>query len=89
MFFTFYGLGLLKKNLDLKVSPLGNAAMEMPMAGGHMKMPNLVGMLPGVTNMTSSMMKGMIKKKGVAFHPRTSRSGHRSRYSHGRLPDDH
>ncbi len=69
MFFTFYGLGLLKKKLDLKVSPLGNAAMEMPMAGGHMKMPNLVGMLPGVTNMTSSMMKGMIKKKGVASIP--------------------
>ena len=66
MFFTFYGLGLLRKDLDLKVSPLGNAAMEMPMAGGHMKMPNLVGMLPGVTNMASSMMKGMIKKKGVA-----------------------
>jgi len=69
MFFTFYGLGLLKKKLDLKVSPLGNAAMEMPMAGGHMKMPNLVGMLPGVTNAASSMMKSMIKKKGVASIP--------------------
>ena len=66
MFFTFYGLGLLKKKLNLKVSPLGNAAMEMPMAGGHMKMPNLVGMLPGVTGMASSMMKNMLKKKGVA-----------------------
>ena len=66
MFFTFYGLALLKKKLNLKVSPLGNAAMEMPMAGGHMKMPNLVGMLPGVTGMASSMMKNMLKKKGVA-----------------------
>jgi peroxiredoxin family protein len=66
MFFTFYWLCLVKIKLNLKVSPLGNAAMEMPMAGGHMKMPNLVGMLPGVTNMASSMMKGMIKKKGVA-----------------------
>ena len=69
MFFTFYGLGLLKKDLNLKVSPLGNAAMEMPMAGGHMKMPNMIGMLPGVTNMASSMMKSMIKKKGVASIP--------------------
>ncbi|WP_371310763.1 DsrE/DsrF/DrsH-like family protein [Hyphomonas sp.] len=66
MFFTFYGLGLLKKNLNLRVSPLGNAAMEMPMMGGHMRMPNIVGMLPGVTGMATSMMKGMIKKKGVA-----------------------
>ncbi len=69
MFFTFYGLGLLKKKLNLKVSPLGNAAMEMPIAGGHMKMPNLVGMLPGVTGMASGMMKSMIKKKGVASIP--------------------
>ena len=46
MFFTFYGLPLLKKDLNLKVTPLGNAAMEMPMAGGHMVMPNIVGMLP-------------------------------------------
>ncbi len=66
LFFTFYGLGLLKKDLNLKMSPLGNAAMEMPMAGMHMKMPNIVGMIPGVTGAASSMMKGMMKKKGVA-----------------------
>ena len=66
MFFTFYGLGLLKKKLDLSVTTLGNSAMEMPMMGGHMKMPNIIGVLPGMTAMTSSMMKGLIKKKGVA-----------------------
>ena len=66
MFFTFYGLGLLKKKLDLSVTTLGNSAMEMPMMGGHMKMPNIVSVLPGMTAMTSSMMKGLIKKKGVA-----------------------
>lgn len=66
MFFTFYGLGLLKKKLDLTVTPLGNSAMEMPMMGGHMKMPNLLGVMPGMTSIASSMMKSMIKKKGVA-----------------------
>ncbi|MDE2561163.1 MAG: DsrE/DsrF/DrsH-like family protein [Sphingomonadales bacterium] len=66
MFFTFYGLSLLKKKLDLTVNPLGNTAMEMPMMGGHMKMPNIIGMLPGMTGMATSMMKDMIKKKGVA-----------------------
>ena len=66
MFFTFYGLGLLKKKLDLSVTTLGNSAMEMPMMGGHMKMPNIIGVLPGMTAMTSNMMKGLIKKKGVA-----------------------
>ena len=66
MFFTFYGLGLLKKDLKLKFTPLGNPAMEMPMMGGHMAMPNLVGMLPGVGAAAGTMMKNLIKKKGVA-----------------------
>lgn len=66
MFFTFYGLGLLKKKLDLQVSTLGNPAMQMPMMGMHMTMPNIIGMLPGVDAGASAMMKNMIKKKGVA-----------------------
>jgi len=66
MFFTFYGLVLLKKNLDLKMTPIGNPAMEMPMMGMHMGMPNVVGMLPGVDAACTTMMKNMIKKKGVA-----------------------
>ncbi len=66
MFFTFYGLGLLKKKLDLQISALGNPAMKMPMMGMHMTMPNMVAMLPGVDAGASMMMKNMIKKKGVA-----------------------
>lgn len=66
MFFTFYGLPLLKKDLNLKFTPLGNAAMEMPMMGTHMAMPNMVSMLPGVGSMAGTMMKNLIKKKGVA-----------------------
>ena len=66
MFFTFYGLGLLKKDMDLSVTTLGNSAMEMPMMGGHMKMPNIMGMMPGMTGLTTRMMKDMISKKGVA-----------------------
>ena len=49
LFFTFYGLPLLLKDLDLKMSPLGNPAMKMPMAGAHMGMPNVMSMIPGVT----------------------------------------
>jgi len=66
MCFTFYGLGLLKKKLDLKITPLGNAAMEMPMMGGHMVMPNAIAMIPGVDRAATVMMKNLIKKKGVA-----------------------
>jgi len=66
MFFTFYGLPLLLKDLDLKVTTLGNTAMKMPMMGGHMAMPNLVSAIPGMERMTSTMMKNLIQKKGIA-----------------------
>jgi len=66
MFFTFYGLPLLKKDLNLKFTTLGNAAMEMPLMGGHIAMPNILGALPGVDAAAATMMKNLIKKKGVA-----------------------
>lgn len=66
MFFTFYGLQLLKKDLDLKISTLGNPAMQMPMGGMHMSLPNLVSAIPGVDRAATTMMKNLIKKKGVA-----------------------
>lgn len=66
MFFTFYGLQLLKKELDLQISPLGKPDMAMPMMGMHMKMPNMLAMLPGVNSASTTMMKNLIKKKGVA-----------------------
>ncbi len=66
MFFTFYGLPLLKKKLNMKFTPLGNPAMEMPMMGGHMAMPNLMSVLTGVGAMAGGMMKNLMAKKGVA-----------------------
>ncbi len=66
MFFTFYGLPLLLKKLDLQVSPLGNPAMKMPFMGMHVGLPNIVGAIPGVEAAASVMMKNLIKKKGVA-----------------------
>ena len=66
MFFTFYGLTLLKKKLNLHISTLGNPAMQMPMFGMHIGMPNLVSALPGVDAAASAMMKNLIKRKGVA-----------------------
>ena len=66
MFFTFYGLTLLKKQLDLGVTALGNPAMKMPMMGMHIGLPNMMGAIPGVDAMATGMMKNLIKKKGVA-----------------------
>jgi len=63
IFFTFYGLEIVKKeNADkLKVSPLGNPAMPMPMP-----IPTLVSSLPGMEAIATAMMKSMCKKHGVA-----------------------
>ena len=69
MFFTFYGLNLLMKDLSLQISSLGNPAMKMPMMGMHMGMPNIVSAIPGVDAAASKMMKNLIKKKGVASIP--------------------
>ncbi len=66
MFFTFYGLPLLLKKLDPRLTVLGNPAMKMPMMGMHVGMPNLAGVIPGVDGMATTMMKNLIKKKGVA-----------------------
>ena len=65
MFFTFYGLQLLKKKLDLKVSPLGNPGMPMPMAMNKW-FPVLGTAMPGMETMMTAMMKNTIKSKGVA-----------------------
>ena len=65
IFFTFYGLQLLKKDLNLKVSPLGNPGMPMPM-GMDKWFPVLGTALPGMESMMTMMMKNTMKKKGVA-----------------------
>lgn len=62
IFFTFYGLQLLRKDLsDVKISPLANPAMPMPVP-----MPVVVQMLPGMESMATMMMKQKMKSKGVA-----------------------
>ena len=62
IFFTFYGLQLLRKDLSgIAISPLANPAMPMPVP-----MPVIVSMLPGMEAMATMMMKAKMKKKGVA-----------------------
>ena len=65
MYFTFYGLQLLRKDLNLKVSPLGNPGMPMPM-GMDKWFPVLGTTIPGMESIMTSMMKNTIKSKGVA-----------------------
>ena len=74
VFFTFYGLTLLKKRITAKVAPQTNPAMPMKMPFGpkgfqevEWPMPNmLMGNIPGFETMATSLMKETFKKKGVA-----------------------
>ena len=61
IFFTFYGLQLLTKNPKLKVSPLGNPAMPMPVP-----VPSIIQIIPGLEWFATWMMKRKIKNKGIA-----------------------
>lgn len=62
IYFSFYGLQLLRRDLDhIKVSPLGNPAMPMPVP-----MPTIAMALPGMEGMATQMMKSTLKKKGIA-----------------------
>ena len=74
VFFTFYGLTLLKKDIKAKVAPATNPAMPMKMPFGpkgfqnfEWPMPNLLmGNVPGFETMATSLMKQTFKNKGVA-----------------------
>jgi len=77
IFFTFYGLLLLKKEIRVDVSPLGNPAMPMKMPFGpkwfqsyDWPMPNiLMGGVPGFEKVATGLMKMTFKNKGVATVP--------------------
>ncbi|MBH31374.1 MAG: peroxiredoxin family protein [Candidatus Marinimicrobia bacterium] len=74
IFFTFYGLTLLTKDIKPKVAPHTNPAMPMKMPFGpegfqqiEWSMPNvLMGNIPGFETMATSLMKQTFKNKGVA-----------------------
>ena len=77
LFFTFYGLALLKKDLKPNISPLGNPAMPMKMPFGpqwfqgiEWNMPNLLmAGVPGFERLATSLMKMTVKNHGVASIP--------------------
>ena len=74
VFFTFYGLELLKKELRLEISPLGNPSMPMKMPFGpewfqgiNWNIPNAsVAGVPGFEKLATGLMKQTVKNRGVA-----------------------
>jgi peroxiredoxin family protein len=61
IFFTFFGLdAIIDKRMDkLSVATVGNSAMRMP---GGLKMPTLLGAIPGMSAFATYMMKKEMDK---------------------------
>ncbi len=61
LFFTFFGLdAIIDKRMDkLSVATVGNSAMRMP---GGLKMPTLLGAIPGMSAFATYMMKREMEK---------------------------
>ncbi|WP_299024257.1 DsrE/DsrF/DrsH-like family protein [uncultured Thermanaerothrix sp.] len=69
IFFTFWGLDLINKHRvdHLELPPVANTSMKMNMMGipGNLGIPNLVGVLPGMTALATKLMKDKMKALGV------------------------
>ena len=61
MFFTFFGIdAILKTRMDkLHTAVVGNPALRLP---GGLRMPTLLGIIPGMESFTSWMMKSEMDK---------------------------
>ena len=62
IFFTFWGMDLITKSRQdhLEIAPVSNTSMKMSMMGvkaGNLGIPNLVGVLPGMTALATKLMK--------------------------------
>jgi peroxiredoxin family protein len=68
IFFTFYGLDIVHKKRmpKLSVSPIGNPAMPPPLKHVPLRVPTLIGSLPGMKSAATKMMKSWIGKANLA-----------------------
>ena len=65
LFFTFWGMDLINKHRvdKLELAPVANTSMKMSMMGvktGNLGIPNIMGVLPGMTAFASKLMRDKI-----------------------------
>ncbi len=67
VFCTFYGLDLVNKNRvgKAKVSAIGNPASPPPFAQVPVKVPSIIGILPGAQSLATWFMKRWMKKSRI------------------------
>ncbi|HNS06391.1 MAG TPA: DsrE/DsrF/DrsH-like family protein [Anaerolineaceae bacterium] len=65
IFFTFWGLDMINKaRVDhLEIPPIANTSMKMNMMGvpGYIGIPQIMGIIPGMTAFASALMKKKMK----------------------------
>ncbi|MCJ7583770.1 MAG: DsrE/DsrF/DrsH-like family protein [Anaerolineales bacterium] len=66
IFFTFWGMDMIhKKRVDhLEMPPVGIAGMKMTMMGlpsGNLGIPQIMGVLPGMTAVATALLKSKMK----------------------------
>jgi len=71
IFFTFYGLDIIsKKRMNaLKVAPIGNPAMPEPIPAVPVKVPNIIGIIPGMTHVATAFMKSWMGRANLPSVP--------------------
>jgi len=62
LFFTFWGMDIITKSRQdkLEIAPVGNTSMKMTMMGvdtGNLGIPNIMGVIPGMTAFATKLMK--------------------------------
>ena len=67
IFCTFYGLDIVNRQKlpYLKVSPVGNPAMPAPISQIPVHVPNIVGMLPGMTELATKVMQSWMDRANM------------------------
>jgi len=70
IFFTFWGMDIInkKRQHQLSIAPVANTSMKMDMMGlptGNLGIPNILGVIPGMTAFTTWFMKKKIDEVGA------------------------
>jgi len=70
IFFTFWGMDMIRKlRIDhLEIAPVANTSMKMSMMGvntGNLGIPNIMGIIPGMTAFATKLMKSKMEKLDV------------------------
>ena len=71
IFFTFYGFDIINKKRmhALKVAPIANPAFPEPIPAVPVKVPNIIGIIPGMTHLATAFMENWMGRANLPSIP--------------------